>query len=71
MTSCSSPSYDISIHAAREGGDCLLCVLSVLCYISIHAAREGGDIDINRLAQCAPISIHAAREGGDERKSAK
>ena len=79
---------EISIHAAREGGDgklfakfqkilpfqstppvkaatrllqhlehflkfqstppvkaatCLLCVLSVLCYISIHAAREGGD----------------------------
>ena len=37
----------ISIHAAREGGDgCLLCVLSVLCYISIHAAREGGDYSI-------------------------
>ena len=37
----------ISIHAAREGGDCLLCVLSALCYISIHAAREGGDSGIS------------------------
>ena len=26
-----------------KAATCLLCVLSVLCYISIHAAREGGD----------------------------
>ena len=55
----------ISIHAAREGGDCLLCVLSVLCYISIHAAREGGDFDLWVRNRWEMISIHAAREGGD------
>ena len=35
---------DISIHAAREGGDCFASFLYLLCGISIHAAREGGDV---------------------------
>ena len=35
---------DISIHAAREGGDHIVFGVAVaLGYISIHAAREGGD----------------------------
>ena len=39
-----NPETDISIHAAREGGD----LIAVFVYlqdknISIHAAREGGD----------------------------
>ena len=34
---------DISIHAAREGGDNGLYSLIEKIYISIHAAREGGD----------------------------
>ena len=34
---------DISIHAAREGGDTYACVTVHLKRISIHAAREGGD----------------------------
>ena len=33
----------ISIHAAREGGDCFQLSLSLAEQISIHAAREGGD----------------------------
>ena len=34
---------DISIHAAREGGDALDFFTSGINAISIHAAREGGD----------------------------
>ena len=34
---------DISIHAAREGGDKLAFIKSSILTISIHAAREGGD----------------------------
>ena len=34
---------NISIHAAREGGDCNLCFIAEVQAISIHAAREGGD----------------------------
>ncbi len=35
---------DISIHAAREGGDAKVAFArSALPAISIHAAREGGD----------------------------
>ena len=34
---------DISIHAAREGGDFLLFAVTGNKAISIHAAREGGD----------------------------
>ena len=33
----------ISIHAAREGGDCQGLLDAWLTVISIHAAREGGD----------------------------
>ena len=34
---------EISIHAAREGGDGILLPKQALIHISIHAAREGGD----------------------------
>ena len=34
---------NISIHAAREGGDVLAIYKLGLAVISIHAAREGGD----------------------------
>ena len=34
---------DISIHAAREGGDITEIALAGIKYISIHAARDGGD----------------------------
>ena len=57
---------NISIHAAREGGDTVnVSARKVFAKISIHAAREGGDH--NRRQPLAPvgISIHAAREGGD------
>ena len=33
----------ISIHAAREGGDVDMGKVLIACEISIHAAREGGD----------------------------
>ena len=33
----------ISIHAAREGGDPVIIALYNDVFISIHAAREGGD----------------------------
>ena len=33
----------ISIHAAREGGDCYALHSAMYYVISIHAAREGGD----------------------------
>ena len=38
------PTMWISIHAAREGGDCQGLLDAWLTVISIHAAREGGDI---------------------------
>ena len=34
---------EISIHAAREGGDQIFSVVTPVMPISIHAAREGGD----------------------------
>ena len=34
---------NISIHAAREGGDAVALAENPLVDISIHAAREGGD----------------------------
>ena len=38
------PVLGISIHAAREGGDCRLSISDYAdTEISIHAAREGGD----------------------------
>ena len=56
----------ISIHAAREGGDPLAFKLRVRLKISIHAAREGGDASTCRIVTDEiGISIHAAREGGD------
>ena len=42
--------YNISIHAAREGGDDLQAILFSQKYISIHAAREGGDLALNLQA---------------------
>ena len=56
---------DISIHAAREGGDFDKFLLPYNALISIHAAREGGDSDSCNSSIITGISIHAAREGGD------
>ena len=56
---------DISIHAAREGGDKMSFDWIHLQNISIHAAREGGDSVVNAADKSSFISIHAAREGGD------
>ena len=36
--------YDVSIHAAREGGDVHSADKAIYVRVSIHAAREGGDI---------------------------
>ena len=59
-------SIDISIHAAREGGDAIAILPSATSSISIHAAREGGDgFDNPKEEVETVISIHAAREGGD------
>ena len=45
-----SASSDISIHAAREGGDSTSLVFtSSPLRISIHAAREGGDLNAQGL----------------------
>ena len=60
-----TPFTDISIHAAREGGDVNNMKNIHEIAISIHAAREGGD-DFHLFAVVhQDISIHAAREGGD------
>ena len=59
---------EISIHAAREGGDCKRIYTDRRNFISIHAAREGGDGYARASANAAGISIHAAREGGDEQQ---
>ena len=60
------PLLNISIHAAREGGDFKLIKYHFInIYISIHAAREGGDIGLSFFYCGLNISIHAAREGGD------
>ena len=56
---------NISIHAAREGGDQMLPSLAFCADISIHAAREGGDVLQRAFLLHMRISIHAAREGGD------
>ena len=58
---------NISIHAAREGGDDGSEIHYDSMKISIHAAREGGDSFRCVSRCCRGISIHAAREGGDER----
>ncbi len=58
---------EISIHAAREGGDVTGFTPGTGVYeISIHAAREGGDVCDGIRQATRTISIHAAREGGDE-----
>ena len=46
--------YDISIHAAREGGDAGALMTVVQRGISIHAAREGGDDVPSCAASCDP-----------------
>ena len=56
---------EISIHAAREGGDTVDLFGKTSERISIHAAREGGDGSARALPVRMDISIHAAREGGD------
>ena len=41
---------EISIHAAREGGDAgTVQAVFAKTDISIHAAREGGDVPAERL----------------------
>ena len=55
----------ISIHAAREGGDPTRSCDFAASDISIHAAREGGDRFEKIQKVFIAISIHAAREGGD------
>ena len=63
---CSNNKITISIHAAREGGDCrALAAKKLGMKISIHAAREGGDYGKTSYKDMDDISIHAAREGGD------
>ena len=56
----------ISIHAAREGGDKNILEKYLALQISIHAAREGGDGRVRAHYGSRAISIHAAREGGDQ-----
>ena len=38
-----SPTFTISIHASREGGDAPAFKINLAKVISIHASREGGD----------------------------
>ena len=57
---------NISIHAAREGGDQFRFAVRQISQISIHAAREGGDTRESHVLLDGEISIHAAREGGDQ-----
>ena len=57
---------EISIHAAREGGDAKALYAKWDGMISIHAAREGGDSQDPCIKRLKGISIHAAREGGDQ-----
>ena len=51
---------NISIHAAREGGDQAQALSTGKILISIHAAREGGDLKValfgpvQRLFQSTP-----------------
>ena len=56
---------DVSIHAAREGGDDAGRLGSGGAWVSIHAAREGGDERGIDAIGYITVSIHAAREGGD------
>ena len=66
---CARYVLNISIHAAREGGDfSLVNAADKSSFISIHAAREGGDHKHDFAQSNMQISIHAAREGGDEYK---
>ena len=60
----------ISIHAAREGGDPIILFHFNVNNISIHAAREGGDDTYPSQIVNRAISIHAAREGGDRAAAA-
>ena len=61
-------SAEISIHAPREGGDCIFRQGADVQAISIHAPREGGDIGTGPTISQHRISIHAPREGGDSRE---
>ena len=56
---------NISIHAAREGGDEKRTMSDDTATISIHAAREGSDLAYGVVITRLTISIHAAREDGD------
>ena len=41
---CGEITNEISIHAPREGGDCVPRAFFFRIQISIHAPREGGDL---------------------------
>ena len=47
--------HEISIHAAREGGDSGCFAAASRVAISIHAAREGGDINTLNPNQSSPV----------------
>ena len=59
-------SFEISIHAPREGSDPVIPEQTVRAEISIHAPREGSDpVVTSNLRNMSTISIHAPREGSD------
>ena len=51
---------EISIHAAREGGDTATVIAVIAACISIHAAREGGD-PLQRLLALKHIDFNPRR----------
>ena len=58
--------YEISIHAPREGSDIVTPGNPAGGHISIHAPREGSDVWVLQKNTYTRISIHAPREGSDQ-----
>ena len=57
---------NISIHAAREGGDGLSGYFALLCLeFQSTPPVKAATLQQSGCPQSAAISIHAAREGGD------
>ena len=57
----------ISIHAAREGGDCLFCFIVIPLSKFQSTPPVKAATKIEGIVSIQPdISIHAAREGGDQ-----
>ena len=65
MTDDDGCTWQISIHAPREGCDYLVDGLLHITGISIHAPREGCDGGRHHRSARLLISIHAPREGCD------